>query len=97
MKLENAPESTQLNFTLNRVKEILGYDNDEKVSNVSDSNTKITDILKVSKNKRNVELAAYLIWEVDSQWFKSFDIKNKELALIGIKASSDNFKHIDKN
>lgn len=56
---------------------------------------KIEDTL--NENKTNLKLAKYMVWEVDGNFYKDYlkDFPNDlDLALIAIKASSENFKYL---
>ncbi len=97
----NKWEFNQNNQVVLDIAKILNIDIDEFEKNnwKKDINKQIKNILDISENKKNINLALYLVWEVDSKWFKEFDdsVKNnKYVALAWIKSSSYNFQYLNK-
>lgn len=93
-KIESNNES---NVIVDKISRILSLDNKTtKVEFEKKWNSKaIKDILKISENKNNLELAAYIIWEVDSNLFNEFDTTDKKIALIWVKSSFNNYKYLN--
>lgn len=57
----------------------------------------IEKILEIHKKNKN--FAMYLVWEVDMNYYAKFDKKLKkdiELWFVAVKASSENYKYLDK-